>query len=285
MTRFNVVLLSVALFLGVATGMFFAFRDAGQPSPDVAREESQEAAVSEEPVSGPEGPPTPKTPAWVARVGPTDKGTEKGPTLRAPDQPGWTTRVGPTAYDMTLAQLVVVARSSVRLGKVEGEGEDEDEVEGDILRVEPFILAALPLEEDGEDDMVLVERVVRLLREQKVVSFAKPVLLSVPTDPDSPETWEDERKAWVGVPVPPGTQLAKPLQAVPFDGADVVAAEREVPLTGSEEDWGALIAAAREAGREPTFPLLYRFSGWIPDLQDIHTRLVLPLKGSTTPVP
>ena len=132
MTRFNVVLLSVALFLGVATGMFFAFRYPA--SSNMVPEESLESGSSEEPDLEPEGPPPPKTPAWVTRVGPTDKGGEKGPTLRAPDQPGWTTRVGPTAYGLTLGELVAKARSSVRLGEVEGE---EDAA---VRRVESFIL-------------------------------------------------------------------------------------------------------------------------------------------------
>ncbi len=281
MTRFNVALLAVAVFLGASLGTYFALRQKDQPAPYLAHVEygePPEADKAQETVTEADGPTVPQPPAWTLRVGPTDKGGEEGPTLRAPDQPGWTTRVGPTAYGVTLADLVNIARTSVHLGEIEGEA--------GALRVDPFILAALPLkdtERPEDDDIVLFEQVVRLLREQKVISFASPMVLSIPSDPNRPETWEDERQAWAGVPVPPGTKLAKPLHAVPFDGADVVAGECEVPVTGAEENWGALIAAAREVGREPAFPLLYRYSGWIPALKDIHTQLALPLTGPTVP--
>lgn len=282
MSRSNILmLLSLAIVFGLGMGAWVGLRNAGQPAPYVARgapdEPPEETADPAE--VGPEGrdPATPRGPAWMLRAGPTDKGGEKGPTLRAPDQPGWTTRVGPTHYGLTLAELVAAARSTARLGEVEGEG--------DLRRVEPFVLAALPVIEGGEDDMALLEEVVRLLRVQKIVSFANPVGLAFPTDPGRLETWEDEREGWIGVPVPPGTPLAEPLKAVPFAGANVVVAAPLIAEGGAGEDWRTLIAAARDAGREPTFPLLYRFAGWIPALRGIQTQLVLPLKGAMAPSP
>jgi hypothetical protein len=264
-----VVSVLINLVLGAWVGLWL-YR---QPEPEVAQ------GAPEEPVEVPEGvaPEDEGRPVWMTRVGPTDKGGEKGPTLRAPDQPGWTTRVGPTHYELTLGELVVLARTTVRLGEVVGEG--------DVRRVEPFVLAALALEEDGEDDMVLLEQVVRALREQKIVTFAKPVGLSFPENPALPGTWEDDRKAWIGVPVPLGTTLTEPLKEVPFQGADVVAADPYAPPPGTAEDWASLVTAAGDAGREAAFPLLYRFSGWIPALPDVHVQLVLPLEDQPAPSP
>ncbi|MBP7127312.1 hypothetical protein KBD49_13195 [Myxococcota bacterium] len=246
-------------------------------SPDSSREEIAGGPPGDVPVGNPgtgAGTAPDPTPAPDAGPGTPLPIVERGPRLDLPDQPGWTQPPSHRDYDLDARTFALTRVRTSHLGS--------PVKEGGKTTVAPFLLAALPWKDsfrDEDDEVVVAEKVATLLRQHRILSCASPVVISMPTRKKDPRTWQDARKAWIGIPVPPGTALPGPLQGIPFEGAEVIEGPGGNASVHLEEDWPALVAQARALGREPSFPLLYRYTGWTSDHPDrIEVTWMLPMK-------
>ncbi|HOU54273.1 MAG TPA: hypothetical protein PLQ97_10135 [Myxococcota bacterium] len=201
------------------------------------------------------------------------------PRLDLPDQPGWTAPASHRDYGLDARSFIQTRIRTSRLGVPETSDEKTS--------VGPFLLAALPWKDSmrpEDDEQMVARKVVDLLREHRILSCASPVVLATPTRPKDPRTWQDARKAWIGIPVLPGTVLPRPLQGIPFEGAEVLLGPRIDAAQPVEENWPSLADAARAQGRQPTFPLIYRYTGWASEHPDqIKVQWMLPLRPLPTP--
>ncbi len=231
----------------------------GAPEDAPAPAQREDAPAEASPAAAPEEVPVPAPP---------------GPRLDLPDQPGWTSPPGPRDYGLDGRTFALTRVRTARLGQATDTGTETS--------VGPFLLAALPWKDSfrpEDDELVLAEKVVLLLREHRILSCASPVMLTVPTRKKDPRSWQEQRKGWVGIPVPVGTDLPRPLVGIAFEGGEVLPGPRVDAAQHSDENWVALVEQARARGREPFFPLIYRFSGWTsPHPDRIQVQWMLPVK-------
>lgn len=228
-----------------------------------------------------EEPPPGYVPVYQRIQLPGDDGVayDQGKTIRAPDQPGWKTRVGHEFYGLSMLEFVVAARRSERLGQPDGTGE--------IRRVDPFVLAALPWEDDDIEEwrpFAVIGVVAQMLRKEKIVAFGNPMMLTFPREGLANAGWKDPHAVnWIGIPVPRGARIPEPLKAIEFAGAEVrvdaVPFERVDPAS----DWDDLIAAVAASGRQPMLPLLRRWSGFNLHEPAIQVQRMVPLKPVPAP--
>lgn len=180
-----------------------------------------------------------------------------------PDQPGWTQRPSAEDYGLDKHDFLVAYHRSRHLGQPEP-------VEGDpgIVRVEPFRVAALPLEDSPPgsnevEEFVQAEEIARRLREARVPAFGNPVLVYQLENPGDPSTWEEQADIHVGIPVAQDVEVPKGFKVVEVPGGEALASDPAPRVSAGEEpDWPALVGRARAKGREPAFPLVVRYSGW-----------------------
>lgn len=273
---FGLAMLSGLAVVGLLVAILFLPPE--EPSPERVPGSPPDVPPMTEPGNGAGSPSDPGSPQEE------DPGTDSvapipRPRIDLPDQPGWTAPASRGEYGLSVRSFIQTRVRTSRLGVPETSGAQTS--------VGPFLLAALPWKDSlrpEDDEQVVARKVVDLLREHRILSCASPVVLSTPMRPKDPRTWQDSRKAWIGIPVPPGTVLPRPLQGIPFEGAEVLLGPRVDASQPVEENWPSLVDAARAQGREPSAPLIYRYSGWASDHPDrIEVQWMLPLKPLPTP--
>lgn len=226
---------------------------------------------------------------WFIRLKPPPKfapieGEEgAGPAslrLPLPDQPLWRgQRLTGDYYGLQSTQFIKAYWQTRRLGEPEP-------LKGEIYSVGPFMLAAQPLLDEYDyssafEEMVIMERIVRTLRDAKILSAANPVVLVFPHNRSDPSTWEsNDREPWIGIPVPQGTEVPPSLRLVPFQGGEVLLGEPVERVHGMSIDWAALVKKASELGKQPDFPIIYRYSGWQSQEGRIMVQPMLLLKAA-----
>lgn len=273
---FGIAMLGGLAVVGLLVAVLFL--PPGEPSPERVPGPPVDVSPMADPGTGSGTPSDPGSPLeedpGTASVAPTPR-----PRIDLPDQPGWTAPASHRDYGMDARTFIRTRVRTSRLGVPEASGEQ--------MTVGPFLLAALPWKDSmrpEDDEQAVAQKVVGLLREHRILSCASPVVLSTPSRPKDPRTWQDARKAWIGIPVLPGTVLPNPLQGIPFEGAEVLLGPRVDASQSVEENWPALRDAARAQDREPAFPLIYRYTGWASDHPDrIEVQWMLPLKPLPTP--
>lgn len=224
----------------------------------------------------PGGPPPgfvlPNTSYIVPDEGPVRY--DRGQTLPAPDQPGWRARAGNEYFGLPFNEFVMVARRTATLGLPEGTG--------DVRTLPSFVLAALPWMDSDipeEHPTIVLSKVAQLLRVQKIVAFGNPMALSYPLRDFDGDFWKNPtRMVWLGIPVPPGTEVEKPLVLKEFPGAEVVMTTDDFTTINTEEDWGSVLEKARSAGRETMQPMIHRFLGWRSHPPKVRVQRILPLR-------
>ncbi len=172
--------------------------------------------------------------------------------ISSPDQPGWKSHIDPDYYGLNSDQMAHVAGETAILGVPQG-----DEA---VQSLDSFVLAAVfsPCEET--DPLNKIDEVVSILREAKILSFAAPLALWVPEVSKKSKCSGSNVGHWVGIPVPVGTDVPKPLVAIDVPGGQVVA---ETDLDSeSFDDWRSLSYHAKTIGYQPSPIRVLRYQGW-----------------------